>query len=112
MTTSTTLRLPDGLKADAEAYAARLGISLNALCSVALRDYLDARSVAEVVPVEVVSDEHPWPFPRSTPAAMSQKPVRSTVTAPVVYAEPAAGVYAPCPCLSGKKWKFCHGAAT
>lgn len=26
-----------------------------------------------------------------------------------VYHQPSAGVYAPCPCGSGQKWKFCHG---
>lgn len=41
---STTLRLPDALKAEADAYAATLGISLNALCAVALRDYLLERA--------------------------------------------------------------------
>lgn len=40
---ATTTRLPEGLKIEADAYAARLGISLNALLAVALRDYLDAR---------------------------------------------------------------------
>ncbi|MFC5525828.1 SEC-C metal-binding domain-containing protein [Rhodanobacter ginsengisoli] len=102
MTSSTTLRLPDGLKNDAETYAAALGISLNALCSVALRDYLDARRV-DLASVSAVAA-------RATPAAVGQKPVSSIVAAPAVYAEPAGGVYAPCPCLSGKKWKFCHGA--
>lgn len=41
---ATTLRLPIELKARADAYAASLGISINALCAVALRDYLDARA--------------------------------------------------------------------
>ena len=41
---TSTLRLPPALKAQATAYAETLGISLNALCAVALRDYLDARS--------------------------------------------------------------------
>src|SRR3546814_11768148 len=43
MASSTTLRFPDPLKAEATAYADTLGVSLNALCAVALRDYLDAR---------------------------------------------------------------------
>jgi len=42
---ATTLRLPPELKAEADALAARLGISLNALAAVALRDYLDGRSI-------------------------------------------------------------------
>lgn len=105
MTSSTTLRLPDGLKSDAETYAAALGISLNALCSVALRDYLDARRV-DLASVAAVAAS----VVRSTPAVVGQKPRPSIVAAPAVYTEPAGGVYAPCPCLSGKKWKFCHGA--
>lgn len=40
---TSTLRLPPALKAQATAYASQLGISLNALCAVALRDYLDLR---------------------------------------------------------------------
>lgn len=103
MTTSTTLRLPDGLKADAEAYAVALGISLNALCAVALRDYLDARSRSEASPVV------PVPVVVPSPVGMRQKSAGPPAAAPVVYAEPAGGVYAPCSCGSGKKWKWCHG---
>ena len=43
MTTTTSLRIPDALKSEAMAYADALGISLNGLCAVALRDYLDSR---------------------------------------------------------------------
>ena len=38
-----TLRLPDELAQRGRRYAAELGISLNALLAVALREYLDAR---------------------------------------------------------------------
>lgn len=86
---STTLRLPDALKAEADAYAATLGISLNALCAVALRDYLLERA----------------PVPASeAPRAESAQRVASAVLA-----QPAGGVNAPCPCGSGQKWKRCHG---
>lgn len=40
---ATTVRIPDPLKDEAAGYAARLGISINALIAVALRDYLDGR---------------------------------------------------------------------
>lgn len=40
----TTVRLPDLLKTRASAYADELGISLNALVAVALKDYLDSRA--------------------------------------------------------------------
>lgn len=95
MTQTTTLRLPAPLKAEAESYAASLGVSLNALCAVALRDYLDARQGGEV------------PAPRAAPSPVhGPKPIRA---APVVYRQPVDGVYALCPCGSGKKWKWCHG---
>ena len=102
MTSTTTLRLPAALKAEADAYAASLGLSLNALCAVALRDYLDARSRGGQ-PAKTAA--RPLPAPRSAPRH-APAPTR----APVVYTEPAGGVYAPCSCGSGKKWKFCHGA--
>jgi len=38
-----TLRLPDDLAQRGRRYAAELGISLNGLLAVALREYLDAR---------------------------------------------------------------------
>ena len=38
-----TLRLPDELAERGRRYAAELGISLNGLLAVALREYLDAR---------------------------------------------------------------------
>ena len=38
-----TLRLPDHLAERGRRYAAELGISLNGLVAVALREYLDAR---------------------------------------------------------------------
>ena len=38
-----TLRLPEELSARGQRYAAELGISLNGLVAVALREYLDAR---------------------------------------------------------------------
>lgn len=41
-----TVRLSDPLTQDASAYCRRVGLSLNALIAVALRDYLDARSGA------------------------------------------------------------------
>jgi predicted transcriptional regulator len=39
-----TLRLPDELAERGRRHAAELGISLNGLLAVALRDYLDART--------------------------------------------------------------------
>jgi hypothetical protein len=42
-TTVTTIRIPTLIRERASAYADALGISLNALIAVALKDYLDAR---------------------------------------------------------------------
>lgn len=39
---ATSIRLPDPLKAEAAAYAASAGVSLNGLVCLALRQYLDA----------------------------------------------------------------------
>jgi hypothetical protein len=39
-----TLRLPTALAERGRRYAAELGISLNALLAIALRDYLEART--------------------------------------------------------------------
>ena len=123
---STTLRLPDELRADADAYAARLGLSLNALCAVALADYLHARRAvpaSEVVqaevpvsgstgrcaaPVRASAPTSPLPEARALPASASS-PARSRPPGRLAYERPAGGVYEPCPCGSGQKWKFCHG---
>jgi hypothetical protein len=41
-----TLRLPDSLAERGRRYAAEVGISLNALVAIALREYLEARKPA------------------------------------------------------------------
>jgi hypothetical protein len=60
------MRFPDALKSEATAYADQLGISLNALCSIALRDYLDARKQSAAKP---------------TPPAVAKQPAAATVQA-------------------------------
>jgi len=52
-----TLRLPDELAQRGRRYAAELGISLNGLLAVALREYLDARKpgVRAVLPPQVLA---------------------------------------------------------
>lgn len=89
---ATTARLPDDLKAEADAYAGRLGISLNALLAVALRDYLDARRAATRPPAPAV-DLAPSP------------------AAPPVPMRPPKSPRAPCPCGSGQQYRHCHGAS-
>lgn len=58
-----TTRLPELLQQEAEAYAATLGISLNALVAIALRDYLDIRHQRGL------SQGAPLPSDPVTPAA-------------------------------------------
>jgi hypothetical protein len=82
-TSATTTRLPDALKLEGDAYAQRLGISLNALIAVALRDYLDQRS-GKVSPA-----------------------VSPTVQAGGF--KPPKGPRDKCPCGSGHQYRHCHG---
>src|SRR5580700_7911194 len=71
MVRATILRIPDGLKAEAGDYAKTLGLSLNALCAVALRDYLDARrkplTAPPVLPAPVIASPDSPSAPRSRP---------------------------------------------
>ena len=100
MASSTTLRFPDSLKAEASAYADTLGVSLNALCAIALRDYLDARKAAPAALPVKVGPQAAGVAPRvkaGPPEAQGGKPV------------PKVGANQPCPCGSGKKYKQCHG---
>lgn len=101
--TAVNLRLSPDLKSDAAAYAKSLGISLNALVAVAVRDYLDARS-----PIDQDNSRSPVTLPeppvRPSPAVRQPPPAAA---APV----PKAGRNDPCPCGSGRKYKVCHGGA-
>jgi len=100
MASSTTLRFPDPLKAEASAYADGLGVSLNALCAIALRDYLDARKPRPAaLPAKV------GPQARAEPA----RAVGSVPAAQGLKQVPRVGANQPCPCGSGKKYKQCHG---
>ena len=96
----STVRLPEGLEREAKSYAEGLGISLNALLAVSLRDYLDRRPAA----------------PRPAEASVGL-PVVLDVQAPAVRPlKPSASVWRapkrprdPCPCGSGQQWRHCHG---
>lgn len=76
---ASTFRFPEDLKAEASAYAARLGVSLNALCAIALRDYLDSRKGAA------------QPAPSGPPDAGLPLPGR-VVEAPKVAPAPSSSV--------------------
>lgn len=108
---TSTLRLPDELQAEATAYAARLGISLNALCAVALRDYLDAR-----LPVAALQQGAGLLPPTRLSGAKAMHALgAATSTANRTHSEgktppvPKVGANEPCPCGSGEKFKRCHG---
>ena len=108
---TSTLRLTDELQADASRYAERLGISLNALCAVALRDYLDAR-----VPLAPLHQGAAVPTvtrlsgtkAASALDALSLPPGRSQLATSVT-PRVKVGANDPCPCGSGEKFKRCHG---
>lgn len=107
-----TTRLPDGLKEEGESYAGGLGISLNALLAVALREYLDAR---QAMPRSGAPSSALPPAARSPALAEPPPPVLAPLAAPE-RAFPAPKSRAdPCPCgaVDGNgyrlKWKHCHG---
>lgn len=99
---AVTLRLPPELHERCVAYASKVGISLNALASVALADYIDVRR----------------------PLAPSGEPLRARAGPSAVLSPPgpSRGPYrapkrrtAPCPCGALRPdgrpvtWKHCHG---
>jgi hypothetical protein len=94
MTAPTTIRLPAGLRAEAEAYADRVGCSLSGLVGVTLRDYLDARRASVAAAPSPPSALAPAAVAQSGPVPGPRKP----------------GFHDPCPCGSGKKFGKCHGA--
>lgn len=97
-------RLPLDLKARAEAYADRLGVSLNALLAFALNDYLNARE--GFIPSLVRKGSA-----ASRPGVKGASPLASashSASRPSV-AIPKVGRNDPCPCQSGRKFKHCCG---
>lgn len=82
------LRLPRDLRQEASAHAERMGISLNALVTIALRNFVDyqTRTIAQTNRVLAATDQR-----------------RRSKVAKV-------GRNDPCPCDSGRKYKHCHGA--
>lgn len=88
-TTRLTLRLPEALAAEAASVASDQGISLNAFLILGTRNWVTYQKrvmggVARPAPPTV--------------EAPSQQVARGKV-----------GRNDPCPCGSGRKWKFCHG---
>ena len=95
---ATTLRIPEPLQAEAAAYAAALGISLNGLIAVSLRDYLDQRKPGQVKPATSAPVESPAPEPVAPPLRATEETFK-----------PPKHARAPCPCGSKLRWRDCHG---
>lgn len=100
-----TLRLPDGLESDAKSYAAKLGISVNALAAVALREYIDDRAMRRSVQPSEIPDKGSGKVgitQAEKPSAEYRRPKNRD---------------APCPCGATKPngrpipWRHCHGKA-
>ena len=117
-----TVRLPDPLHLEARRYADALGLSVNGLLAVALRDYLDGRDppkhpppVGKLPPrwsdqamrLQTRAKALTTP-PAVVPAAFEQHPDVSTTGQAI---RPPKKPRAPCPCGSGRQWRHCHGAA-
>lgn len=88
---ATSIRLTETLKAHAAAYAASLGISVNALIAVALKDYLDGRVIEPFFNKEGASD-----FPEQSAGKV------------IAYGASFSRNQV-CPCGSGIKFKRCCG---
>lgn len=112
-----TARLPEKLQADAQAHAAELGISLNALLAVALSDYL-ARPHRRTRLSEPQSNppapsrQASMPAPSAATPATVVQPLPTGATGSV---RPPKSRSDPCPCgavdRDGHRLKFkhCHG---
>jgi hypothetical protein len=126
-----TLRLPDGLLAEVQAYASAVGVPVTGVVAIALRHYLDDRgrrlrlAALEQPPLpdpgsdEAVQarqehkDVQPRK-PRAKPLVVHQEPVSTATSAPApgdwpAGAKPPKKPRAPCPCGSGAQWRHCHG---
>jgi hypothetical protein len=106
-----TTRLPANLHAEATDYAATLGLSLNALLAVALREYLDARRPRRSAPSAAPSPRpasHADLAPAVTRDQAKPLPAQLAIKAPPRRSDP-------CPCGARNddgypiKWKHCHG---
>ncbi|TDK33183.1 toxin-antitoxin system HicB family antitoxin [Luteimonas terrae] len=94
------LRLPPELKQQLQIYADSVGVSLNAACLLAIRNYLPYAMKG----VEQFEKNVPKPsLPRAT-KAQSAMPHRKAE--PVL--QRRVGRNESCPCMSGKKAKVCH----
>ncbi len=105
-----TARLNPEVEAQAKGYAQSVGISLNALLSVALREYLDARHGMRSSGGRALRS----PAPPVVEAVASPLALDLAVPVGKSYAAPKSRSD-PCPCGARNaqgfrlKWKQCHG---
>lgn len=108
-------RFPEALHADATALAESMGISLNALIMVSVRDYLDHRRYmlarAQVAlgreEARAARPARSAAAPATATAGASPPPTPQSVAQSVP--RPPEGKRHPCPCGSGRPWIECHG---
>ena len=100
-TPAFNLRLPPDLKAQAEAVGAYNGLSLNALCVMALRSFVPYLARKGMPPPGFAG------LQATTAPAPSPDRFAKVATSAAV---PVVGANQPCPCGSGQKYKRCHGA--
>lgn len=101
------VRVEGDLKIEAATYAASLGISLNALVAVALRDYLDSRKRLAATPPAEAGGRMPPPPAEASPRLPVQPQEKRQPSVPAAVL-PRVGRNDPCPCGSGRKAKHCH----
>jgi hypothetical protein len=105
LTSKLNLRMPEDLRLEAQALADRYGLSLNALCVMAIRSHVDwqtrkRRTTLTPRVAQAIAED-----------AGIRKPGRPSEARASATSAPVAKVGAnqPCPCGSGEKYKRCHG---
>jgi len=121
---ATTLRIPDALQTEARRYADSLGLSMNGLIAVALRDYLDARQGKPLAtsqeqaaglrqpPAQQYQQRDREAQTEGPPLAGSGSAApqpQQAIAVPAKTVRPPKNPRAPCPCGSGQQWRHCHG---
>jgi hypothetical protein len=89
------------LHAEAAAYARSVGISLNGLLLVALRDYLDGRRATPSSGVPSV--------PIAPAVSVGETPSKPAIDSAAGAIKAPKNPRAPCPCGSRQQWRHCHG---
>lgn len=99
------LRLPPDLREAAQQLANYQGISLNALCCIALRSHVQYQGKV----LGHLSQAPPRRQPAKPAATVSIEDEPEALPQQVIRVTPKVGANQPCPCGSGQKYKRCHG---